>query len=60
MHILEQESSRDSLTPSRLSPEELVYAKEYADNMDTHLKTLVLKYMPSNFQKIDRKKAGES
>ena len=29
VHILEQEAVRGHDTPSRLSPEELVYAKEY-------------------------------
>ena len=58
VHILEQEASRDPSTPSRLSPDEMVYAKEYADNMDSHLNGLVLRHMPSNFKKVDRKKAG--
>ena len=58
-HILEQEAvARESHTPSRLSPDELAYAKEYADNMDSHLNTLVLRHMPSNFKKMDRKKTG--
>ena len=61
VHILEQEvAARESRSPSRLSPDELAYAKEYADNMDSHLNTLVLRHMPSNFKKVDRKKAGLS
>ena len=58
VHILEAEASRSSSTPSRLSPEEMAYAKEYADNMDSHMNSLVLRHMPSNFKKVDRKKAG--
>ena len=51
-------AARESHSPSRLSPDELAYAKEYADNMDSHLNALVLKNMPSNFKKVDKKKAG--
>ena len=58
VHVLEQEASRSQSTPSRLSSEELAYAKEYADNMDSHLNSLVLRHMPANFKKVDRKKAG--
>ena len=58
VHILEQEASRGPSTSSRLSSEELVYAKEYADSMDSHMNSLVLRHMPSNFKKVDRKKAG--
>ena len=56
VHVLEWEATQS--TSSRLSPEELVYAKDFADNMDTHLHSLVLRHMPSNLQRIDRKKAG--
>ena len=58
VHVLEGEASRAPGSDSRLSAEELEYAKEYADNMDSHLTALVLKNMPSNFQRLDRKKAG--
>ena len=58
VHILEWEASRSPSTPSRLSLNELAYAKEYADSMDSHLTSLVLRHMPSNFKKVDRKKAG--
>ena len=30
----------------------------YADSLDTHLHSLVLSHLPTNFQNIDRKKAG--
>jgi GINS complex subunit 4 len=55
MHVLEQEADSSSL--SRLSPEELIFAKEYADSLDSHLQSLVLRHMPSNLQKLDRSKA---
>ena len=58
VHILEQEATRHPSTPSRLSLDEMTYAREYADNMDSHLNSLVLRNMPSNFKKVDRKKAG--
>lgn len=60
MHILECEAALSSGSESRLSAEELEYAKEFADNMDTHFTSLVLQHMPANFQKMDRKKAGMS
>ena len=60
MHVLEMEASRDSQgSPSLLSPEELAYAKEYADSLNSHFGSLLLRHMPSNCQKIDRKKAGK-
>ncbi len=58
VHILECEAALGSGSESRLSGEELEYAKEFVDNMDTHLNSLVLQHMPANFQKMDRKKAG--
>ena len=58
VHILEKEASREGSHPL-LSPEELVYAKEYADNLDSLFNTLLLRHMPSNCQKMDRKKAGK-
>ncbi|XP_064382826.1 DNA replication complex GINS protein SLD5-like [Halichondria panicea] len=57
VHILECEAALGSGSESRLSGEELEYAKEFVDNMDTHLNSLVLQHMPANFQKMDRKKA---
>ena len=30
----------------------------YADSLDSHLQSLVLRHMPSNLQKLDRSKAG--
>lgn len=59
VHILEKEASRKEGSHSLLSPEELVYAKEYADNLDNLFNTLLLRHMPPNCQKMDRKKAGK-
>lgn len=57
VHVLEQEAARDESEPSRLSPEELQYAKEYADSMEGLFKSLALQNMPANMQNIDRKKS---
>ena len=57
MHILEKEAVRGS--PPLLSPEELAYAKEYADSLSNHFKSLLLNHMPPNCKEMDRKKAGE-
>ncbi|XP_068709634.1 DNA replication complex GINS protein SLD5-like [Montipora capricornis] len=57
VHVLEQEAARDENESSRLSPEELQYAKDYADNMEGLMKSLALQHMPANMQNIDRKKA---
>lgn len=57
VHVLEQEAARDETESSRLSPEELQYAKEYADGMEGLFKSLALQHMPANMQNIDRKKA---
>lgn len=57
VHVLEQEAAREESEPSRLSPEELQYAKEYADNMEGLFKSLALQHMPTNMQNIDRKKS---
>lgn len=57
VHILEEEAARGVGGESRLSSEELENAKEYADNMDSLMTSLVLQHMPPNLKKIDRKKA---
>ncbi|XP_011409593.1 PREDICTED: DNA replication complex GINS protein SLD5-like [Amphimedon queenslandica] len=43
--------------PSHLSQEETKYAKEFASNLDTHLKEVVLQHLPTNFQDINKRKA---
>ncbi|KAL5471487.1 hypothetical protein EMCRGX_G029608 [Ephydatia muelleri] len=57
LHILEQEATRSSATSSRLSPGELAFAKEYAENVETHLHSLTLRHMPSNFQHVEKRNA---
>ena len=60
VHVLEKEALCDAENvPSLMSSEELAYAKEYADNLNANFSSLLLRHMPSNFQKIDRKKAGK-
>ncbi|XP_065071901.1 DNA replication complex GINS protein SLD5-like [Rhopilema esculentum] len=58
VHILEEEAGRSEGQPSKLSPEELRYAKEFADNMESLFSSLALRHMPANMQSIDRKKVA--
>merc|ERR1719192_2048750 len=37
----------------KLSPEELQYAREYKENVDSHLKSVALQHMPQNLQTLD-------
>lgn len=55
---LSERSSHNSQATPYLSPEELVYAKEYAESLDKHYGSLLLRHMPESLQKIDKKKAG--
>ncbi|XP_072026133.1 DNA replication complex GINS protein SLD5-like [Amphiura filiformis] len=57
-HVLQQEASRDSEAASRLSIDELTFAKDYAGNLDTHFKDVVLRHMPPNLQTIDKQKTA--
>ncbi|XP_001510297.2 DNA replication complex GINS protein SLD5 [Ornithorhynchus anatinus] len=52
-HVLEKEKTRSEGDPSSLSPEEFAFAKEYMANTETYLKTVALKHMPPNLQKVD-------
>ncbi|XP_067401646.1 DNA replication complex GINS protein SLD5 [Emydura macquarii macquarii] len=52
-HILEKEKSRAEGEPSVLSPEEFAFAKEYMANTETYLRTVALRHMPPNLQKVD-------
>uniref|UniRef100_A0A8C8ST06 Uncharacterized protein n=1 Tax=Pelusios castaneus TaxID=367368 RepID=A0A8C8ST06_9SAUR len=52
-HILEKEKSRAEGEPSILSPEEFAFAKEYMANTETYLRTVALRHMPPNLQKVD-------
>ncbi len=57
-HVLESEANAGS--ESILSGEEVEFAREFAENMDSHFTSLALQHMPANFQKLDRKKTGQS
>ncbi|XP_066495421.1 DNA replication complex GINS protein SLD5 isoform X2 [Tiliqua scincoides] len=56
-HILEKEKTRAEGEPSLLSPEELVFAKEYMENTEAHFRSVALRHMPPNLQKVDLLKA---
>ncbi|GCC19916.1 hypothetical protein chiPu_0021200, partial [Chiloscyllium punctatum] len=56
-HILEKEKSRLEAEPAYLSPQEYTFAKEYAANCETYLKSLALRHMPPNLQALDFSKA---
>lgn len=53
IHVLEEEAKDQ---PSKLSPGELKFAKEFADNMQNHFNKLALQQMPANMQTLDQKK----
>ena len=57
-HILEQERNRKDEEASKLSPEEFNFAREYAENMGIHFKTLALRHMPQNLQTLDSKQTA--
>ncbi|XP_014931528.2 DNA replication complex GINS protein SLD5 isoform X1 [Prionailurus viverrinus] len=52
-HILEKEKTAHEGELSSLSPEELVFAKQYMANTETYLKNVALKHMPPNLQMVD-------
>ncbi|XP_045315528.1 DNA replication complex GINS protein SLD5 [Leopardus geoffroyi] len=52
-HILEKEKTAHEGELSNLSPEELVFAKQYMANTETYLKNVALKHMPPNLQMVD-------
>ncbi|XP_077418168.1 DNA replication complex GINS protein SLD5 [Vanacampus margaritifer] len=56
-HVLEREKSRSKGEPALLSPEEFAFAKEYAANTESHLKSVALSHMPPILQTLDMLKA---
>ncbi|KAM5264826.1 DNA replication complex GINS protein SLD5 [Ctenodactylus gundi] len=52
-HVLEKERTRPEGEPSRLSPEEFAFAKEYMIHTEAYLRNVALKHMPPNLQKVD-------
>ena len=58
--ILSKLSARDLLqrsqaTPPLLSPEEQVFARDFAEIVDKHFKNLALQHMPSNMSTVSGK-----
>ncbi|KAM5264356.1 DNA replication complex GINS protein SLD5-like [Ctenodactylus gundi] len=51
--VLEKERTRPEGEPSRLSPEEFAFAKEYMIHTEAYLRNVALKHMPPNPQKVD-------
>ncbi|KAJ6652182.1 hypothetical protein lerEdw1_013126 [Lerista edwardsae] len=56
-HVLEKEKTRAEGEPSILSPEELAFAREYMTNTEAHFRSVALRHMPPNLQKVDLLKA---
>ncbi|XP_062514068.1 DNA replication complex GINS protein SLD5-like [Corticium candelabrum] len=56
--LLEEEDRRSDEQPCRLSSEELTYAKEYCNNVESHMSSLVLQHMPANLQSLNREKVA--
>lgn len=52
-HVLEKEKTRREGESSSLSPEEFAFAKEYMAHTETYLKSVALRHMPPNLQKVD-------
>lgn len=53
IHVLEDEAGTEN---PKLSPDELNFAKSFADNMEKHFNKLALQQMPSNMQTLEQKK----
>ncbi|XP_060076931.1 DNA replication complex GINS protein SLD5-like [Ylistrum balloti] len=58
VHILEQERQRKEEDACRMSPEEFEFAKDYAETMDNHFRSLALRHMPPNLQTLDTKQTA--
>ncbi|XP_002742086.1 DNA replication complex GINS protein SLD5-like [Saccoglossus kowalevskii] len=57
-HILEAELRRGDEETSRLSNDEFKFAKDFTENLETHLKNVTLRHMPRNLQSIDKDKTA--
>ncbi|XP_021341430.1 DNA replication complex GINS protein SLD5-like [Mizuhopecten yessoensis] len=55
VHILDQERQRREEDACRMSPEEFTFAKDYAETLDSHFRSLALRHMPPNLQTLDTK-----
>ncbi|XP_052770579.1 DNA replication complex GINS protein SLD5-like [Mya arenaria] len=56
--LLEEEAARKDEEPSKLSPEEFTFAREYSANMESHLQTVALRHMPQNLQTLNNKQTA--
>ncbi|EDV26588.1 DNA replication complex GINS protein SLD5 [Trichoplax sp. H2] len=54
--VLQQHKARGQEDLPLLSRAELEYAREYADGMENHLKSTILKFLPTNLQNFDEAK----
>ncbi|CAH1257769.1 DNA replication complex GINS protein SLD5-like [Branchiostoma lanceolatum] len=57
-HLLEEEAQLGEDVPSRMSPEELQHAKNFAANMETLFNDVVLRHMPRNLKKLEGSKVA--
>ncbi|XP_064602083.1 DNA replication complex GINS protein SLD5-like [Liolophura sinensis] len=53
VHTLEAEKDRSSDDNALMSPAEFKFASEYAQNMESHFKKIVLRHLPDNLQAMD-------
>lgn len=56
--LLAEEDGRGADEPSRLSTEELAYAREYCKNVESLMGSLALQHMPSNLQTLNKEKVA--
>ncbi|KAH3802978.1 hypothetical protein DPMN_156676, partial [Dreissena polymorpha] len=56
--VLEEEANRKDDDPSRLSPEEFAFAREYSSNLEGHIQHLALRHMPQNLQALNNKQTA--
>ena len=54
--LLAEEDDRSVEEPSRMSSEELAYARVYCKNVESHMSSLVLEHMPANLQTLNKEK----
>ncbi|XP_045190754.2 DNA replication complex GINS protein SLD5-like [Mercenaria mercenaria] len=59
-HILDEaeDTLKKDEDSTKLSDEELTFAREYAQNMESHLQNLALRHMPQNLQSLNSKQTA--
>uniref|UniRef100_UPI00358EDE51 DNA replication complex GINS protein SLD5 isoform X2 n=2 Tax=Myxine glutinosa TaxID=7769 RepID=UPI00358EDE51 len=55
-HLLDQQRNQTAEDPLRLSPDEYIFAEEYANNMSLYFRRVALRHMPTAQQKLDLSK----